>query len=57
MLFYYFLSSYKIKMVDTNEEVSATEPVSATEQRTKFIWSPKGKILALESVSLPRVKM
>ncbi|XP_048065457.1 proteolipid protein 2 [Megalobrama amblycephala] len=35
-------------MVNTKEEVSATEPVSATEQRTKFIWSPKGMILALE---------
>jgi len=43
-------------MVET-KEVSATEPVSATEQMTKFIWSPKGMILAIEIVSLPSVKM
>ncbi|KAK2898518.1 hypothetical protein Q8A67_009936 [Cirrhinus molitorella] len=32
-------------MVDTKED---NQPLSATEQNTKFIWSPKGKILALE---------
>ncbi|XP_052420284.1 uncharacterized protein plp2a [Carassius gibelio] len=32
-------------MVDTKED---NQPRSATEQNTKFIWSPKGMILALE---------
>ncbi|KAI2661717.1 Proteolipid protein 2 [Labeo rohita] len=32
-------------MVDTKED---NQPFSATEQNTNFIWSPKGKILALE---------
>ncbi len=40
-------------MVDTRED---NQPLSATEQNTKFIWSPKGMILALEIVSLPRVR-
>uniref|UniRef100_A0A672L772 MARVEL domain-containing protein n=1 Tax=Sinocyclocheilus grahami TaxID=75366 RepID=A0A672L772_SINGR len=32
-------------MVDTKED---NQPISATVQNTKFIWSPKGMILALE---------
>ncbi|XP_059359720.1 proteolipid protein 2 isoform X2 [Carassius carassius] len=36
---------FRIKMVDTKED---NQPRSATEQNTKFIWSPKGMILALE---------
>uniref|UniRef100_A0A671LEX4 MARVEL domain-containing protein n=1 Tax=Sinocyclocheilus anshuiensis TaxID=1608454 RepID=A0A671LEX4_9TELE len=32
-------------MVDTKED---NQPLSATAQNTKFIWSPKGMILALE---------